>query len=415
MEKLSVGFIGCGSMAIEHKDALGELYNAGCRDFRVISVCDIVESKAEFMADEFEKITGFRPTVYTDSDKMLSSEKELQSVLVITPHSNHHTLAMAAMNAGVNVMVEKPIGFTIRVAKDMMECANKTGKLLHVAENYRMDLSERAIKWAVSSGMIGTPRMLTWLDIGERKWYWNWRDHIDIAGGAWTLDGGVHHSDLFQLNLGPVNKVWAVSRAYETTRYAKYKNLDDYEQARRENRYAYFRKTRSLKQIDPLTMEEPVTATVEDTTCALLEFESGVVGTWTVSRAAPGKIDRSNVIYGSEGALYWYDGIYNASGDQIYTREGLAEAFLKAITAEEKEILFPYGVRNSLSIEWKQHFDALNGIRPVEVNAEVGLMAMAVPMAIYESATIGAPVLMKDVLDLKVEVYQAKLNEIIGV
>ena len=411
MNIINIGFIGCGGMAGEHCKALQVLWEAGCREFKIIAVCDIVEHKAVDMSKRFGKFTGYIPAVYTDASTMLKEEKNLQSVLVITPHDDHHISACLALEAGVNVLIEKPLGITIRAAKKIMACASVAGKLLHVAENYRMDLNERAINWAVKKGFIGTPRILNWLDVGERMWYWDWRDHLDIAGGAWTFDGGVHHSDLFQYNLGAVKRVTAVMSTYETLRYAKYDSISDYEQAKLDKRYAHFRKTRSLKPIDPATLEEPVEATVEDTTAAILEFESGVIGTWLVSRAAPGKVDRSNVIYGSEGAVFWGDGVYNNRQEQVYTSQALGAAFLESLSPDEKEILFPYDIRNSLAIEWKQHLNALNGIRDVEVTAEIGLNAMAVPMAIYESATINAPVLIEDVLNLKVEKYQEQLNK----
>jgi len=57
----------------------------------------------------------------------------------------------------------------------------------------------------------------------------------------------------------------------------------------------------------------------------------------------------------------------------------------------------------------------LNGLRKVEVDAMTGYKAMAIPMAIYEAATIGAPVLVQDVMNLKVEVYQGPLNKIAGI
>jgi len=414
-EQKAIGFIGCGGMAEAHCRSLGKLWEAGFRDFRVIAVCDLIEGKAAAMAGRFEEITGQRPAVYTDAAAMLAAERGLDSVLVITPHTSHHTLCEMAMEASVNVMVEKPVGITVRAAKGMMKVAQKTGKLLHVAENYRMGVRERAIHWAVTSGMIGQPRMLTWLDIGERKWYWDWRDHLDIAGGAWTLDGGVHHSDLFQYNLGPVKKVWAVSRTFDPVRYQKYESVSEYEQAKLEQRYAHFRQSRSLKALDPATLQEPIEVTVEDTTCAILEFDSGVVGTWMVSRAAPGNVDRSNAIYGSEGALFWHNGVYDAAQKEIYSREGLQEAFMAQLSPEQREIYFPRGVTDSLAIEWRQHFDALDGVRPVEVTAEIGLNAMVVPMAVYESAAIGAPVLIKDVLDLKVETYQDQFNKALGI
>ena len=95
--------------------------------------------------------------------------------------------------------------------------------------------------------------------------------------------------------------------------------------------------------------------------------------------------------------------------------EGLQKAYLGSLTPEDKEIIFPFGVQNTLAIEWQQHFDALAGIRPVEVTAEVGLAAMVVPMAIYESAEVGQSVLISDVLDLKVEAYQKRITELVGI
>ena len=141
----------------------------------------------------------------------------------------------------------------------------------------------------------------------------------------------------------------------------------------------------------------------------------GVIGTWLVTRAAPGKVDRSNVIYGSEGAAFWGEGIYNGKQKLVYPLNDLYEAFIETLSEEEKDIYFPYGLQDTLAIEWKQHFDALNGLRQVEVDAMTGYKAMGVPMAIYESATLGEPVLMKDVMDLKIEAYQGPLNRLAGI
>jgi len=398
-------------MAGAHCNSLKLLWEAGCREFKVIAVCDIVKTKAVEMSKRFEDFTGYTPAVYTDVKAMFEAQSDIQSVLIATPHNDHHISACIAMEAGANVLIEKPLGITIRAAKLIIAKAEETGKLLHVAENYRMEKNERALNWAIKSGFIGAPRLLVWVDVGERKWYWDWRDHLDISGGAWTFDGGVHHSDLFQYNLGGIKRVTAVMKSYDNMRYAEYGSISDYEQAKFEKRYAHFRKTRSLLPVDPSTLKEPVEATVEDTTAAILEFDNGVIGTWLVSRAAPGNVDRSNVIYGSEGAIFWGDGIYNNRQEQVFTKESLIQAFMDSLSADEKEILFPYGVMDTLSVEWMQHFNALNGIRPVEVTAEIGLNAMGIPIAIYESAALGAPVLVEDVLSLKVETYQEKVNK----
>ena len=415
MKTTVFAFIGCGSMANGHVNSLIKLWKAGCHDFDIAACCDLRKEKAEDFAERFETILGHKPRVYTDAAEMLKNEKELDTVAIFTPHNNHHVSAVMAMEAGFNVLTEKPLGITIKAAKIIMDKAKETGKLLHVFENYRLAPNERAIHWAIKSGMIGTPRILLWMDIGERKWYWDWRDHLDIAGGAWTFDGGVHHSDLFQYNLGDIRKVTAVMASYDTTRYQKYENMADFEQAVLENRYACFRKTRSLKNIDPATLEQPIEATVEDTTSAILEFENGVIGTWVVCRSAAGRTDRTNIIYGSEGAVSWGEGLYNSKQELILPLNDLYTAFMEQTTPEEQEILFPYGVTDTLAIEWKQHIDAINGIRPVEVDAMTGFKAMAVPMAIYESAAAGQSVLVKDVMDMKAEIYQDPINKIAGI
>jgi predicted dehydrogenase len=126
--------------------------------------------------------------------------------------------------------------------------------------------------------MIGTPRLMTMMDVGLRQWYWDWRDHKYVAGGAWTLDGGIHFGDLWMNILGPVRRVQAVSRTYDTTRYKQF-------DAKKNDKPTSYRKTRSLLSVNPETCGEPVESDLEDTTSAVLEFENGVLGTWLVSRA----------------------------------------------------------------------------------------------------------------------------------
>ncbi len=68
---------------------------------------------------------------------------------------------------------------------------------------------------------------------------------------------------------------------------------------------------------------------MEDTTSAILEFENGVIGTWVVCRAAPGKVDRTNVIYGSEGAAFWGEGIYDCNQELVYPLNDLYQEFME--------------------------------------------------------------------------------------
>ncbi len=415
MAKVNLAYVGCGGIAGTHVEGLRQLWEKGYRDFAVIALCDLEEERAEAMAQRFAEFTGVKPSVYTDYQEMLNKETAIDAVTIYTTHDNHHLIAIDAMQAGKHVTTEKPLGFSLRAAKRIMEAADATGQLLHVAENYRMAPAERAVSWVIKSGRIGQPRLLNWMDIGERQWYWQWRDHVEIASGGWTIDGGVHFSDLWQLHIGEIHRVTAVSKTFDPVRYISYKNIEEFE-ASKEQRQPRYRPTRSLKNIDASNLREPVETTVEDTTSAILEFSNGVIGTWVVSRSAPGGVDRSCVLYGSEGALSWNEGILTRTGqDGAVGWQEMIEMYMNALSSDEKEQLFPMGITQTMAIEDKQFIDAVLGRGMFEVDAMTGYKAMAIPMAVYESAALQSPVLVQDVLDLKVEAYQKPLNERLGI
>lgn len=413
-EQVNLAIVGCGGIANAHYNGFKALYEKGYKDFVITACCDTVVSKAEVMAEKIAEWQGNTPKVYSDHKVMLKKQQSIDGLCNYTPHDVHHTIVLDAIKAGKQVSTEKPLALTLRAGKIMIDAAEAQGVILHVAENYRLAPKERAINWAINSGKIGEPRILNWLDIGERKWYWDWRDHKEIASGGWTIDGGVHFSDLWQHHIGEIDKVYSVSRSFDPVKYIEYDTMDDFEKSRQGDLPRY-RKTRSLKDINPETLKEPIESNLEDTTSAILEFSNGCVGTWVVSRSAPGRTDRSNILYGSEGALSWNEGIFNQKQELVYTIDELVEAYMTDLSVDDKEKLFPFGLTAPMAIEDKQFVDAIKGKGAVEVDAWTGYKAMAIPMAVYESAAIGAPVSVQDVLDLKVETYQAELNKIIGI
>ena len=94
------------------------------------------------------------------------------------------------------------------------------------------------------------------------------------------MDGGVHYADLFRYHVGEVKTLYAISRAHSTTRYRNREELTD-----------------------------PVEATVEDTTMAVMGFENGVSGEWSSTNVAPGRGFSSHALHGSEGSLTWGVGL----------------------------------------------------------------------------------------------------------
>lgn len=412
METLKLAIIGCGEIFISHWDGYVEQYEKGFRDFEITAFCDLDITRAEEYAQKYKEVFGKEAAVFKSVDEMLNSEVEFAAVSIQIPHNVHHVEAMKCLKAKKHVVIEKPLAITLKAAKMMMDCAKENGVALKIMEDYRYALSERAAAWAVRTGLIGQPRVLNVMDIALRQWSWDWRDEKYIAGGGWTLDGGIHFVDLWMNILGGVKRVTAVSRCYDNIRYKKFikKKTKANEKA-----ISKYRKTRSIQFVERENLEDPVESNLEDTTSAILEFENGVLGTWVVSRAATGRLDRTFCLSGSEGSLLWKDGIYDYNNDLVISWEELQEEFLENITKEEEEFLFPHGLRKTMALEQREFIDFLFGRRELEVTAEVGYRDLAVAYAVYESAELKQSVLVEDVMNLKVANYQDDINKVLEI
>ncbi len=170
----------------------------------------------------------------------------------------------------------------MRAGMRIIEAAEKAGVVLQVAENYRRSPEMRAIRWAIRKGYLGQLRMLFWTDVSERLWHWGWRDDVEAAGGGWSMDGGVHFADLFRFFIGEVEQLYAVSRAYHP----------------------------SVRKPD--TMQDPIPASVEDPTMAVLRFQNGVFGP-VGQRSSAGHGILEQVIYGEHGSISLHDGMNHPS------------------------------------------------------------------------------------------------------
>jgi predicted dehydrogenase len=383
-EKVGIAIIGCGGMAGAHKNGFKALWERGIRDFEIVATCDIEEGRAVGMAEEIEKFQGKRPASYTDFEKMLSSESSIDAVDICTLHRNHHTIAVPCIEAGKHVTIEKPLAITMRAGKKILDAAERKGVVLQVAENYRRDPSHRAINWAIRRGMIGNIRMIYWIDVGERLWYWGWREHKLDAGGGWSLDGGVHFADLFRYHVGEVERLYAGVKAFHPYRYR-----------------------------NPEKREGPIEVDVEDTTIAVLHFRNGSMGQWTSTSAAPGEGFSRRVIYGDEGSIDFGSGL--KARDKVIPIRELIEMFWSSISEEEKERLFPKGITDTVATELKEFVDAVRGISRVETDGVEGYKDEAISIALYESAWIDRPVRIEDIEELKVEGYQAEINRRLGI
>jgi len=177
MDKVKIAMVGCGGIAGAHRNGLELLWKAGYRKFEIVATCDVVKDKAAAMATEIAKFQGSKPEVYERLDTLLDNGPEFDAADICTLHCEHHTTAIPCLQAGKHVTIEKPLAITLRAGRKMLDAARKARRILHTAENYRLTPQHRAIKWAIKNGMIGNVRMIYWLQVRERLWYWTWREH----------------------------------------------------------------------------------------------------------------------------------------------------------------------------------------------------------------------------------------------
>lgn len=147
-KKVRVGLIGTGWIAEEHIRQYLKF-----PDVELVAMADLIPGKAE----KFCKRFGIDPAAihfYPDHKAMLDNE-QLDAVSVCTYNRTHAVCTIDALNAGVNVLLEKPFTVTLDEAVEVMKAEKASGKLLSIGFQPRMDPNMQQIKKIVESGALG--------------------------------------------------------------------------------------------------------------------------------------------------------------------------------------------------------------------------------------------------------------------
>jgi predicted dehydrogenase len=187
-ENLRVGLLGLGAIAqVVHLPVLYSLEGV-----TLAGVCDVDRSKATAIAGRFGN-----PRVYRTDDEVFN-DPELDALVICTPNYLHHTQAIAALEAGKHVLVEKPLAINAEDAEQVLAVAERTGKVLMVAMNNRYRPDIQALKPFASGGEFGSLFLVrgAWLNKKQRLVRPTWRHRKQTAGGGAMMDLGVQTLDL---------------------------------------------------------------------------------------------------------------------------------------------------------------------------------------------------------------------------
>ena len=190
---LGVGIVGCGQIAEKsHLPALQRL-----REAHVVALADTDSERLRRAGDCY----GVERR-YSDFRQLLD-DGAVEAVAVLVPARLHVEVALAALEAGKHVLVEKPLALSLGECDRLIACAERCERVVLVGFNTRWHPLVRRARDLVRSGAVGTPRMIrTTLacrdqHVGDVP---DWRKHRALGGGG-LVDMAIHHFDLWRFLL----------------------------------------------------------------------------------------------------------------------------------------------------------------------------------------------------------------------
>ncbi|MGI6465623.1 MAG: Gfo/Idh/MocA family oxidoreductase [Methanobacterium sp.] len=190
MKKVNVGVVGVGAMGHNHVRVYTRLKNAN-----LLAVSDLMKGTLAEVSKKYNTV-GF-----VDYDNVLKMP-EIDAVSVCVPTTYHYEVVMSAIEQGKHVLVEKPIAFTLKEAKDMVKAARKQGVKLATGHVERFNPAVLEAKKLLREKLIGEVVSVSAKRVGP------FPPRIKDVGV--TIDLAIHEVDVMTYLMdSPVSKVYA--------------------------------------------------------------------------------------------------------------------------------------------------------------------------------------------------------------
>jgi predicted dehydrogenase len=414
-DPVRLAIVGCGGMGRRHLAGLAELSRTAHMNATLLAVCDLNRDNAEALADEAHELLGERPAVFGDAERMVREVDGLEAADCTTDTGSHHKAATQLLDLGLNVLCEKPLALTIRGCNAIIAAANKSGRMLSVAENYRRDPMNRLVRALIDDGAIGQPQFMMEYDVGGRDsiLITPWR-HMKLTGTI-SLDAGVHNADILQYYFGPFASAFGQVRLYEKTRVRR----------NTEGPGGFYARWSA-------NMPESIEATGEDAIFGQITFANGALGQWTNHHAGHGEPVHQRRAFGTRGSilapgdrngkpvrLFESDGT-EIVGEQVlerapsYKLDPVAASLFGGERPWRYAFDFPTTDRKLLALEYYELANCVRTGTQPEVTGEVARQAVALVYALFESDRVGRPVTIEEVETSAVDAYQREIDEHLG-
>ncbi|ASS37342.1 Gfo/Idh/MocA family protein [Mogibacterium pumilum] len=341
---MKYALIGCGRIATNHVTA------AVNNNLEIVAVCDIVPEKMEEILAKHNLADDKSIKRYTDYKQMLE-ENELELISIATESGKHAAIALDVIDAGVSVIIEKPMAMNIADAEEIIKRAAEKNVKVSACHQNRFNVAIQEVRKAVEGERFGK---LSHASINVR-WNRN-KGYYDQAPwrGTWEEDGGclmnqcIHGIDLLRWMMGD-----EVVEVYGATR----QQFHDYLEA-------------------------------EDVGCAVVKFKNGAIGTIEgTTNVYPQNLEETLYIFGENGTVKVGGKSTNTIDVWDFKDETAEDQKNKGLEEETSNV---YG--NGHTSLFADVIEAIKGDRAPYVDGVAGRNALEMVLAIYKSQKEGVPV-----------------------
>ena len=186
---VKTAIIGAGGMMRHHLPLMIE------QGAEIVAICEPSSENYELTVEKLAELGIDPPPNEPDLATMLADYGDsLEAVFIVTPHALHYEQATMCLEAGLDVLLEKPMVMNAQEATSLIETRDRTGKLLVVAFQGGLSPQIREAAQLIQSGELGEL-----LNVSATCWQgWKegtantWRQVPEIAGGGFMFDTGAH-------------------------------------------------------------------------------------------------------------------------------------------------------------------------------------------------------------------------------
>lgn len=341
---MKCAIIGCGRIAANHVKAIEK------NGLDLTALCEVAPGKANELLERVGW-QGSRPLIYESYSRMLSEQPDIELIAIATESGRHAHIALDCIDAGKNLIIEKPIAMSMADADEIVRRSVDRGVKVAACHQNRFNAAVRHTRLAVDKGRFGR------MSHGSVHVRWaRDREYYDQAlwRGSWDQDGGclmnqcIHGVDLLRWMMGG-----EVSSVYAQTR----QRFHDYLQA-------------------------------EDVGVAVVTFADGSVATIEGSvNVYPKNLEETLFLFGETGTVKIGGTSTNNIDVWDFVDEDEADKALKGLREQTSNI---YG--NGHALLYADVVEAIRNDRKPSVDAQAGRDALEVVLAIYKSQKTGLPV-----------------------